>query len=331
MSHTNRLSLAEQAGFRLGLRPLVTFVVFAFNQERYIAKAIEGALSQDYSPLEVIISDDCSGDSTYEIIQNAAHNYSGPHKIVINRNPINLGLVRHLSHVFNMASGDIIVISAGDDVSLPDRVSIIQRCFTQFPKAKAVFTNGMTINEKDDAIRPWSNWQKLHVWDSLLQRLIEGGANFLYGFSAAYKKELIVDFPEIDARILQEDVLLSIRALLLGEAVYLPDMTVNYRCHADSCFSRLFRDNAGRARYWENQSALCEQAIKDCFFRWSGRNNRQDRDDRLIRRLYWESHFSDLNRRFCHEKGIGRLICGIRLLQISLLRRISARVRKWIL
>ena len=41
-------------------RPLVTFALFAYNQEKYIREAVEGAFSQTYEPLEIILSDDYS-------------------------------------------------------------------------------------------------------------------------------------------------------------------------------------------------------------------------------------------------------------------------------
>ena len=68
-------------------RPLISFCLFAYNQERFIRKAVEGALSQNYSPLEIVLSDDCSTDSTFEIIKEMAACYHGSHSIILNRNP----------------------------------------------------------------------------------------------------------------------------------------------------------------------------------------------------------------------------------------------------
>ena len=67
-------------------RPLVTFVILSYNEERFIREGIQGAFSQTYSPLEIIISDDCSTDRTFEIIQEEVEGYKGPHKVVLNRN-----------------------------------------------------------------------------------------------------------------------------------------------------------------------------------------------------------------------------------------------------
>ena len=73
-------------------RPLVTVALFSYNQEHYVGEAIASILAQDYSPLEIILSDDCSTDNTFMVMQQAAKIYSGPHKIVLNRNLINLNL-----------------------------------------------------------------------------------------------------------------------------------------------------------------------------------------------------------------------------------------------
>lgn len=35
-------------------RPLVTFALFAYNQERFIREAVEGALAKTYSHLQII-------------------------------------------------------------------------------------------------------------------------------------------------------------------------------------------------------------------------------------------------------------------------------------
>ena len=42
----------------------MTFVLLAYNQEKYIREAVDGALAQTYHPLKIILSDDCSSDRT---------------------------------------------------------------------------------------------------------------------------------------------------------------------------------------------------------------------------------------------------------------------------
>lgn len=49
-------------------RLLVTFMLIACNQERFIREAVEGAFGQTYTPLEVILSDDASADRNFEVM-----------------------------------------------------------------------------------------------------------------------------------------------------------------------------------------------------------------------------------------------------------------------
>ena len=101
--------------------PLVTFALFAYNQEQYIRKAIEGVFSQDYENLEIILSDDCSSDSTFEIMEELSSNYSGDHEVRLRRNDSNLGLADHINEIISELRGEFIFLAAGFDVSMPDR------------------------------------------------------------------------------------------------------------------------------------------------------------------------------------------------------------------
>ena len=54
-------------------QPLVSFILLGYNQEKFIREAISAAFSQIYSPLEIILSDDCSlVDDTFEIMKEMA-------------------------------------------------------------------------------------------------------------------------------------------------------------------------------------------------------------------------------------------------------------------
>jgi len=102
-------------------RPLVTFAVFAYNQEKYIREAVEGAFSQTYSPLEIILSDDCSSDRTFEIMEEMARRYEGPHRVVVRCEITNKGTLGHLLSASRISRGVFFVVAAGDDISLPNR------------------------------------------------------------------------------------------------------------------------------------------------------------------------------------------------------------------
>ena len=106
-------------------RPLISFILMCYNQEDYIRDAVAGALAQDYSPLEIIICDDCSGDRTFEIAQEVISEYHGPHHVRLYRNENNKGLAGNTNQALGMSRGELIVLAAGDDISLPERTRMI--------------------------------------------------------------------------------------------------------------------------------------------------------------------------------------------------------------
>jgi glycosyltransferase involved in cell wall biosynthesis len=56
--------------------PFVSIVIAVYNSEEYIIEAIQSALSQTYSPLEVIVVDDGSTDSTYSLAVKIAEKHA---------------------------------------------------------------------------------------------------------------------------------------------------------------------------------------------------------------------------------------------------------------
>src|SRR5260370_11691464 len=99
----------------------LTFVVAALNAERFIREAVGAAFAQTYSPLEIILSDDCSEDRTFEIMCEMAKVYRGPHRIVLNRNPIRRSIGGHINRIMEVSQGELILAAAGADISLPPR------------------------------------------------------------------------------------------------------------------------------------------------------------------------------------------------------------------
>ncbi len=107
------------------LQPVVTLILYAYEEERYIREAIRSVLAQTYSPLEIVLSDDGSADRTFPIMQEEAAAYRGPHSIILNRNPQNIGIGSQVNAAWQKGSGELIVLANGDDVSLPQRVERI--------------------------------------------------------------------------------------------------------------------------------------------------------------------------------------------------------------
>jgi glycosyltransferase involved in cell wall biosynthesis len=110
---------------------VVDIVMTTYNQEKYIAKAIESALSQicDFS-YRLIIGEDFSTDGTKLICKSYADLY--PEKIVLLENKSNLGLIKNYLNCFDNCRAKYIAILEGDDYwvsqsKLQQQVDFLQR------------------------------------------------------------------------------------------------------------------------------------------------------------------------------------------------------------
>ncbi len=128
-------------------KPLVTIAMMTYNQERYVRNSVRGLLSQTYEPLEIVISDDCSTDRTWDIICEEVDSYKshgGIHKnIVLNRNEENLGIAKHSELVGTFKHGEITVACGGDDISFPNRVERIVEVFKEADEDVLVVMHGV--------------------------------------------------------------------------------------------------------------------------------------------------------------------------------------------
>ncbi len=98
-------------------------LLLTYNQERYVKEALVCLLEQDYENLEIIVSDDCSTDNTWLLINEVLRGYQGNKKVVINQNLTNLGIVANYMKAFELSTGELIFTAAGDDVSNHNRCS----------------------------------------------------------------------------------------------------------------------------------------------------------------------------------------------------------------
>ena len=220
-------------------RPLISFIVATYNQEAFVREAVEGALAQTYSPLEIIISDDCSRDRTVEVAQQVIANYKGPHQVRINRNPTNLGIGGHVNRLMEICKGELIVTSAGDDISLPERTeTIFQAWEASGRRATSIFSSYMTISATGEELGLGGT--RGDPADPTLYRPQRGDLfNFLekiwpvvVGCTHAWSPKLFDFFGPLIGDL--EDQELSFRTLAIGELLYVHRPLIKYRRHGDN-------------------------------------------------------------------------------------------------
>jgi glycosyltransferase involved in cell wall biosynthesis len=127
--------------------PSVCIMIPVYNQEHFIAKAVESALRQDYSNIEIIIADDNSTDSTAAIIAN----FLGDSSIKYKRNGVNLGRVANYRKcLYEYAKADWVINLDADDYFTNDQY--ISQAIDAIQKNgvdKTLFYQGVNIIKSD--------------------------------------------------------------------------------------------------------------------------------------------------------------------------------------
>jgi glycosyltransferase involved in cell wall biosynthesis len=115
-------------------KPLFTVATITYNSSKYIRQAIESVLISSYEDFEFLISDDCSTDQTWDILQE----YSDT-RIKMWRNEINLGEYPNRNRVLREAQGRFIIYIDGDDILYKDALARFANYIFAFPRAKGVW------------------------------------------------------------------------------------------------------------------------------------------------------------------------------------------------
>jgi len=204
-----------------------TLVLFTYNQERVVAEAVKAVLLQQCSPIEILITDDCSNDKTFGIIQEIAETYKGPHKVILNRNDKNLGLLQHIDKAHKLSSGEVIIGAAGDDISHPNRCQKIIDCFKN-ESPLLVFSYADVIDENGQEVNSSYSYQNATLYKST--DIIEAArSTALYlGATGAWHRDLYERYGPIEEGA-YEDLVLGFRAAMEGKFCVLDESLVAYR------------------------------------------------------------------------------------------------------
>lgn len=108
-----------------------SILVASYNQEKYIQETLNSCLSQDYEDYEILISDDCSTDTTWDIIQN---NYNN--KIRKYRQTKNIGEYNNRNFLIQNSIGDYIIFIDGEDIIYSYALTFISYFIYRYPDVK---------------------------------------------------------------------------------------------------------------------------------------------------------------------------------------------------
>lgn len=120
---------------------LFTVVVVTYNQEDLVIETLESIKNQDYPRIELIISDDKSVDNTVDVVKRWIDlNKTQFENIQLLISEKNLGISQNTTNAAMMATGDYFKYIGGDDILLPNSLSLISSYFNDYLESNIVCT-----------------------------------------------------------------------------------------------------------------------------------------------------------------------------------------------
>jgi glycosyltransferase involved in cell wall biosynthesis len=131
--------------------PRVTLGVMTCNVERFLAGALDAILAQDFADYEVVVCDNASTDSTWEICERYAAKDS---RFRLYRNDTNIGVAGSFARVVSLARGEFFRLVAHDDLMAPTLLSRCVEALDSDPAAVMAYPRTIIIDDNGDERGP---------------------------------------------------------------------------------------------------------------------------------------------------------------------------------
>lgn len=222
--------------------PSVSVVLATFNGERYLGEQLESLRQQTQLPDEVIIVDDCSVDSTPQIIADFTRTAQFPVRVF--EFTRHLGTLAAFEEGLRTARGEILVICDQDDRWMPEKIAVMTERMAERPDALLAFSDAVLIDSEGQPLSR-SRWRvsgfgprewALMVHDPLGQMLAR---QVVSGCTAAIRRKLVdvlLPFPtELHPALddMMYDRWISLVAAATAEVLTVPERLVEYRIHSE--------------------------------------------------------------------------------------------------
>lgn len=115
--------------------PAVTVLMPVYNTEKYLREAMDSILQQTFTDFEFLIIDDCSTDSSPQILAS----YTDA-RIRIVRNEKNMGMSATLNRGIELCRTELIARMDADDISYPERLEKQFQFFQSHPDHALLYT-----------------------------------------------------------------------------------------------------------------------------------------------------------------------------------------------
>jgi len=217
----------------------VSVLVTAYQHERYIARALDGVLSQRDVSFELLVGDDASTDGTREVIQRYARAHPKLISAFLPQRNLGHGGSAIFAELVARARGTYVAGLDGDDFwTAPDKLARQVAHMDAHPDCSMCFHDVLCHHE--DGSRPDARFTGPGPARRLgLRELLDGIQ--IGSCAPLFRREAIHPLPDWYVELPWGDAPLYVLAATQGAIDYLPEVMGVYRIHGEGMYRGLPR------------------------------------------------------------------------------------------
>ncbi|EKT4181911.1 TPA: glycosyltransferase family 2 protein [Campylobacter jejuni] len=215
---------------------VVAVLLATYNGEKYLKEQIDSILNQTYKDIKIYIGDDCSKDSTIDIIKTYKDLY--PDKIIYYQNNTNMGFIKNFEKLLQCCSENYMAFSDQDDIWLPNKLEEQMKEIAKMEKKcnLPIMCHSDLIMIDEDKKILYKSFFKFKKYKINLKKdlgHILGPCGVMGNTMMINKvlKEKILPFPK---NINFHDYYIAIMCELFGKRITLSESFVLYRIHQNN-------------------------------------------------------------------------------------------------
>ncbi len=223
--------------------PLVSVIIPTHNRAGYLRQSLASALAQTYHDIEIVVVDNCSTDGTPDVVAELAGNDD---RVRYVRNDADLTMTENFARSVEMAGGDLIKFLMDDDWLRADAVERLARPMIDHPEVVLATSRRQRVDQAGSLLPDSVSTVPVTSVDAVLDGrdfgnlLLTRAINCLGEPTTVLFRRSLAGSPEQMFTLGRNpytrvvDVVLWLRLLCQGPAVYLTEPLSVFRLHGEN-------------------------------------------------------------------------------------------------
>ncbi len=209
----------------------VSVIIPTYKRSRFLRRAIESVLLQDYPSIEVVVVDDNEPDSVFRLeTERLMSLYANDNRVLYIKNSRNLGGALARNEGIRAATGDYITFLDDDDIYLPQKVSV-QISFMEKNNLEVSFSD-VRVHDSRDKLIDYREHSYVQTWDNKELLKLHLMHHLTPTATYMFQRESLLRIGGFDDVAMGQEYILMLKAITSGLRIgYLPQAFVIQYIH----------------------------------------------------------------------------------------------------